>query len=67
MSAPESEPTYTITVIVERDDEPSAKLTAVFSDVPKGTAESPGYAHYSAVECFRRFAMAETRPDPREG
>lgn len=62
-----NEPTYKITLIVERNDEPGASLKAVFSDIPKANAEDPKYIHYSAVETFRRYVISETRPDQREG
>lgn len=62
-----NEPTYKITVIVERADEPGAKFKAVFADIPKASAEDPNYIHFSAVDCFRRYVISETRPDPREG
>lgn len=67
MSAPASEPKYKITLIIERTDEPGARLKAVFDEIPKAAAESPGYIHYSAVETFRRYVISETRPDQREG
>jgi len=63
----DNDPKYCITLTVERTDEPGAKLTAVFTDVTRETAESPKYLHFSAIECFRRLAICETRPDPREG
>lgn len=62
-----TEPTYKITLIVERSDEPDAKFKGVFEDIPRAAAEDPSYIHYSAIETFRRYVISETRPDPREG
>lgn len=67
MSAPAIEPTYKITVIVERTDEPGARFKGVFQEIPRASAEDPNYFAFSAVETFRRFCINESRPDPREG
>jgi hypothetical protein len=66
-----NDPTYKISLTVERSDAPGAKLRAVFKDIPQEKAEDPSYLHASAVECFRLLALndklAGTGPDPREG
>jgi hypothetical protein len=62
-----TDPTYTITVIVERSDEPTAKFKAVYSDIPRTSAEDQNYFLYPSIETFRRCCLDETRPDPREG
>jgi hypothetical protein len=61
------DPTYKITVIVERSDWPWGKIELTVKDIPRASAEDPSYPHFSAVECFRQHVISETRPDPREG
>lgn len=59
-----SEPTYTITLIIRRSDEPGAHFKANFSDIPREKAERPDYIHASAVEVFRRLCVGELNEAP---
>lgn len=58
-----SDPTYTITVIIERTDAPGAKFTAVLSEIPKASAERADYPHSGAVQTFRQYVLSE-EPEP---
>jgi hypothetical protein len=57
-----TEPTYTITVIIERTDAPGAKFTAVLSEIPKASAERADYPHSGAVQTFRQYVLNEEEP-----
>lgn len=59
-----SEPTYTITLIIRRSDEPGAKFKGVYSDIPRASAERPDYIHAPAVEVFRRLCLGELADEP---
>jgi hypothetical protein len=59
-----SEPTYTITIVVERTDTPGAKFEAVLSEIPKASAERADYVLSGAVQTFRQHVLNETDAPP---
>jgi hypothetical protein len=61
-----SEPTYTITIVVERTDTPGAKFEAVLSEIPKASAERADYVLSGAVQTFRQHVLNESDPPPPE-
>lgn len=61
-----SEPTYTITVIIRRSDEPGASFKAKYEDIPRDKAEAPGYFMAAGVEVFRRVCLGELEDPAKE-
>ena len=59
-----SEPTYTITIVIERTDAPGAKFTAVCSQIPRESAERADYPHSGAVQTFRAYVLNELDAPP---
>jgi hypothetical protein len=59
-----SEPTYTITVTVERSDAPGAKFEAVCAEIPRASAERADYQYSGAVQTFRQIVLNELEEPP---
>ena len=59
-----TEPTYTITIVIERTDAPGAKFTAVCSQIPRESAERADYPHSGAVQTFRAYVLNELDAPP---